>query len=94
MAGAMPVAIAVTASPAMAQTVAVAEPDRDGDILVTGVRQSYRGNFRLNEIPQAIATIDEAVIEENNIVRRSARRAAAAWNSTSTDACRAASMCC
>ncbi|WP_239017813.1 TonB-dependent siderophore receptor [Sphingomonas aracearum] len=60
----------MAASPASAQTVEVAEAEREGeDILVTGVRQSYRGNFRLNEIPQAIATIDEAVIEQNNILR-------------------------
>ncbi len=39
------------------------------EITVTGVRQPYRGDFALREIPQAIATIDDSVIEENAILR-------------------------
>lgn len=43
----------------------------DQEITVTGVRQAYRGNFTLAEIPQSIAQIDEATLAENNIVRLS-----------------------
>ncbi len=66
----IPLAIAMACSPAMAEAdddVSV-EEGREA-ITVTGVRQSYRGNFAVREIPQAIAVIDEAVIEENNILR-------------------------
>nr|WP_312857047.1 TonB-dependent siderophore receptor [Novosphingobium chloroacetimidivorans] len=38
-------------------------------MIVSGVRQPYRGNFELREIPQAIATIDGAEIEKNAILR-------------------------
>ncbi|WP_093065511.1 TonB-dependent siderophore receptor [Sphingomonas sp. OV641] len=57
-------------SPAAAEIEAEAPAEEEREaITVTGVRQSYRGDFALKEIPQAIATIDEAVIEENNILR-------------------------
>ncbi|WP_066774858.1 TonB-dependent siderophore receptor [Sphingomonas sp. CCH5-D11] len=70
LASALPLAIALACSPAAAEVEAdtPAEEEREA-ITVTGVRQSYRGDFALKEIPQAIATIDEAVIEENNILR-------------------------
>ena len=69
-ASALPLVIALACSPAAAEVDAdaTAEEEREA-ITVTGVRQSYRGDFTLKEIPQAIATIDEAVIEENNILR-------------------------
>lgn len=40
-----------------------------GDIVVSGVRQPYRGEFALREIPQSIATIPDTVIQQNNILR-------------------------
>ncbi|WP_347304429.1 TonB-dependent siderophore receptor [Croceibacterium sp. TMG7-5b_MA50] len=39
------------------------------DILVTGVRQPYRGDFALSEIPQAITGIDGETLQQNAIVR-------------------------
>lgn len=70
LASALPLAFALACSPAAAEVEAdvPAEEERE-PITITGVRQSYRGDFALKEIPQAIATIDEAVIEENNILR-------------------------
>lgn len=75
---ALPLAIALPVGPALGQTVVeslvsaadAGQPEGDGDeVTVTGVRQSYRGNFGLREIPQAIATIDERVITENALTR-------------------------
>ncbi|WP_019370401.1 TonB-dependent siderophore receptor [Sphingomonas sp. HT-1] len=40
-----------------------------GEITVTGVDQSYRGNFTLREIPQSIAVIDEQTLQEQNVTR-------------------------
>ena len=62
---ALPVILTLVGAPALAQ---VDGADRT-DILVTGVRQPYRGTFALREIPQAIATIDDSVIAQNGIVR-------------------------
>jgi iron complex outermembrane receptor protein len=67
--GGLPLAVALTCSPAAAQAEDNAPARGDGEITVTGVRQPYRGNFTLREIPQAIATIDDAVIAENAILR-------------------------
>lgn len=39
------------------------------EILITGVRQAYRGDFALREIPQAIAAIEDTVIAQNNFLR-------------------------
>ena len=44
------------------------EADADA-IVVTGIRQAYRGDFALNEIPQAISVIDSKQLEDNNILR-------------------------
>ena len=41
----------------------------DGSIIVTGVQQSYRGDFANREIPQAIATIDGEALAQNNVLR-------------------------
>lgn len=46
------------------------EPPADhDDVTVEGVRQPYRGDFALREIPQAITTIDAGTLQENNILR-------------------------
>lgn len=66
----VPVAVALSFPAAAAEPAedAAVEDGRD-DVTVHGVRQPYRGNFTLREIPQAIATIDAGTIEENNILR-------------------------
>lgn len=38
-------------------------------IVVTGVRQAYRGDFAISEIPQSIDVIEAETLEENNLVR-------------------------
>lgn len=49
---------------------AEAEVDTGGDgIVVTGVRQAYRGDFEEREIPQSIVTIDANTLADNNILR-------------------------
>ncbi len=70
-AGAFPLVVALSCSFASAQSIKADEEARREreEITVTGVRQPYRGNFALREIPQAIATIDDSVIEENAILR-------------------------
>lgn len=57
-----------------AAPVHAAESDGEGpkgeqEITVTGVRQAYRGDFTLSEIPQSIAQIDETALKANNILR-------------------------
>ena len=42
--------------------------DAEG-VVVTGVRQAYRGDFAAREIPQSIAVIDQQVLKDNNILR-------------------------
>ncbi|MBC3940155.1 TonB-dependent siderophore receptor [Sphingomonas albertensis] len=75
MAGAIPLAIALSYAPAVAQSDEESRSERGRtesereEITVTGVRQPYRGNFTLREIPQAITTIDDTVIAENAITR-------------------------
>ena len=46
----------------------IAEQDTS-QIVVTGVRQAYRGNFAISEIPQSIDVIDAETLEENNLIR-------------------------
>ena len=53
---------------------AVGDGKADGEaasneILITGVRQAYRGDFALREIPQAIAAIEDMAIAQNNFLR-------------------------
>ena len=67
-AGAFPLAIALSCSPALAQVEAERDDERE-DITVVGVREAYRGTFALREIPQAIAEIGERTLRENNILR-------------------------
>jgi iron complex outermembrane receptor protein len=70
MAGSIPLAAALSYAPAVAQSDEEGRSEREREeITVTGVRQPYRGNFTLREIPQAIATIDATVLEENAITR-------------------------
>ncbi|WP_439544620.1 TonB-dependent siderophore receptor [Sandarakinorhabdus sp.] len=51
---------------AAAEEMATAE---DQQIVVTGQRQAYRGDFTLKETPQAIQLIGESQIDNNNITR-------------------------
>ena len=39
------------------------------ELVVTGARQAYRGDFAQIEIPQSIAVIDQQVLRDNNILR-------------------------
>jgi iron complex outermembrane receptor protein len=39
------------------------------DLVITGTRQAYRGDFKQKEVPQSIATIDVRTLEENSILR-------------------------
>ncbi|WP_420145842.1 TonB-dependent siderophore receptor [Sphingobium sp.] len=58
-------------APAAAQTddaIHHAQAAEDA-ITVTGVRQAYRGDFAMREIPQAIAEIDAETLQQNNILR-------------------------
>lgn len=60
------------ATPLRAEDTAApdAGPDAaEDDIVITGVRQPYRGDFALREIPQAIATIEESAVRQNNFLR-------------------------
>lgn len=68
MVGVTPLVLALSCVGGAAEAEEAAEAERD-EIIVSGVRQPYRGDFTLREIPQAIATIDEAVIEQNAILR-------------------------
>lgn len=45
------------------------EADDPDTIVVTGMRQAYRGDFQTREIPQSIAVIDARTLEDNNILR-------------------------
>ncbi len=65
---ASPLLLALACSPMPAEAAETAEVERD-EIVVSGVRQPYRGDFALREIPQAIATIDGTVLEQNAILR-------------------------
>ena len=64
-------AILCVASPLMAEDAAApaASDTPSDDIIITGVRQPYRGDFALREIPQAIATIEDSAIRQNNFLR-------------------------
>ena len=70
-----PVQLVLFPANAGAQTVAFEEDDArpddpaDTTIVVSGVRQAYRGNFAVTEIPQSIDVIDSETLNENNLVR-------------------------
>ncbi|MXO66212.1 TonB-dependent siderophore receptor [Altericroceibacterium endophyticum] len=67
------IVLAAAASPAVAQVRPVSDsterPGDDAAIIVSGVRQAYRGNFALTEIPQSIDVIDAAELDSNGIDR-------------------------
>ena len=65
---ALPLALALSCSPALAEPEDMPDEQRD-EIIVSGVRQPYRGDFALREIPQAIASIDGTTLEQNTILR-------------------------
>lgn len=71
VARALPLAAGLMGVSAHAQTGdAVHHPqDIEGAITVTGVRQAYRGDFAVKEIPQAVTTIDAGTLQQNNILR-------------------------
>ena len=56
---------------ALAQDEAAAAEDIDAadNIVVTGQRQAYRGDFTLRETPQAITQIGQELIDANNLTR-------------------------
>ena len=43
--------------------------EAEGNIIVTGQRQAYRGDFTLRETPQAITQIGQEQIDANNLTR-------------------------
>lgn len=67
-----PLLAMLVGAPAAAQTAAET-PDAAATgaetIVVSGVRQAYRGNFALTEIPQSIDVIEAETLEENGIIR-------------------------
>ncbi len=70
VAGILSLAVGLSCSPALAQSDEAPRADQErATVTVTGVRQSYRGDFALREIPQAITTIDDTVLEQNTILR-------------------------
>ncbi len=70
LAGSLPLALVLLPLPAMAEEdAAIEEGERRDAITVTGVRQAYRGNFAVSEIPQAIAEISAETLEQNGIQR-------------------------
>lgn len=73
LAGTLPFALATAPFPASAEALGESEEgaaeERGEAITVTGVRQAYRGNFAVSEIPQSISEIDAKVLEQNGIQR-------------------------
>lgn len=55
----------------LASVTATAQADETADeqIVVTGQRQAYRGDFTLQETPQAVQIIGQQQIDNNNITR-------------------------
>ncbi len=66
---------AIACCPAAAQTAPTEEsadrpaPNASDAIIVSGVRQAYRGDFAIAEIPQSIDVIEAETLEENSLVR-------------------------
>lgn len=74
LAGPLPLALPLVLVMAPLPVQAEEAPDSIGEsprapITVSGVRQAYRGDFTLAEIPQAIATIGAATLAQNGIQR-------------------------
>jgi len=53
--------LAAASTPGFAQ-------DSDDEVVVTGVRQAYQGNFEPLEIPQAELDLDAQILDDNNVV--------------------------
>lgn len=68
---ALPLSVCLACLPVKAQTGDAIhhQQDSEGAITVNGVRQAYRGDFALKEIPQAITEIDSETLRQNNILR-------------------------
>lgn len=65
-------AAALLATPAIAEQGASDRPsagDASSELVVTGVRQAYRGEFAPREAPQSIGEIDSAAIEDAGALR-------------------------
>ncbi|EJU10819.1 TonB-dependent siderophore receptor [Sphingomonas sp. LH128] len=70
LAGTLPFAIALAPSGgALAEEAGAEGEERSEAITVNGVRQAYRGDFAVSEIPQSIAEIDAKTLEQNGIQR-------------------------
>nr|WP_156348499.1 TonB-dependent siderophore receptor [Sphingomonas sp. Leaf23] len=71
LAGAVPLVLGCGGAAAQVVASDPADGARDPaqDIVVNGVRQAYRGDFALSEIPQAIAQIDARTLEASNLLR-------------------------
>jgi iron complex outermembrane receptor protein len=70
LAGTLPFAMALAPfGEAGAEEAGPEAEERSDAITVTGVRQAYRGNFTISEIPQSIAEIDAKTLEQNGIQR-------------------------
>lgn len=68
--GTLPFAMALAPSGGAFAEEAEAEGEERGEpITVTGVRQAYRGDFAVSEIPQSIAEIDAKTLEQNGFQR-------------------------
>ena len=66
------IAVMLMASPALAQTGQADEAgaeDQSGDIVVSYIRQAYRGEFAPRETPQSVGEIDSAAIEDAGALR-------------------------
>jgi iron complex outermembrane receptor protein len=62
--GLLATVLLLPATPTLAQSA-----DELPQIVVTGIRQAYRGDFTLKETPQAVAVIDAGTLQVNNIMR-------------------------
>ncbi|MFT4054549.1 MAG: TonB-dependent siderophore receptor [Novosphingobium sp.] len=70
LAGTLPFAMALAPfGEAFGEEAGGEREERSEAITVTGVRQAYRGNFVVSEIPQSIAEIDARTLEQNGIQR-------------------------
>lgn len=72
LASSLPLALVPATGSAQAEDDAAGGPDAEGaapSITVTGVRQAYRGDFAVSEIPQSIGEIEAETLQDNSITR-------------------------
>lgn len=69
LATSLPVIAVAVANTAGAQDGSAGEQGAAPSITVTGVRQAYRGDFAVSEIPQSIGEIDAETLRDNSITR-------------------------